>query len=103
MEEENDTYLKRIQIANTKITKAAVRITLANLLLISFCLPLVTLIDGANFGMVFGDWFGYGLLFALIACLILSILYALMIRKLLMNQSFLWLIMVCCILLSLMC
>ena len=91
IEEENDTYLKRIQTANTKVTKTAVRITLANLLLIAFCLPLVTLIDGANFGMVFGTWVGYGLLFTFIALLILSVLYALVIRKLLIKQE--WIVL----------
>lgn len=33
----------------------------------AFCLPLVTLIDGANFGMAIGSWAWYGALFALLA------------------------------------
>jgi len=33
----------------------------------AFCLPLVTLIDGANFGLKLGSWVWYGVLFALLA------------------------------------
>ena len=63
---DNDTYTDKIQTANTGVTKVATVITFVNLLFFVFCLPLVTMVDGANYGLVFEYWFGYGLLGAVI-------------------------------------
>lgn len=52
-DEDDDTYTERIQEANTSVIKTATAISLVNLLMFAFCLPLVTMINGANYGMVF--------------------------------------------------
>ena len=88
-DEDDDTYTDKIQTANTGVTKVATAITFVNLLFFVFCLPLVTMVDGANYGLVFEYWFGYGLLGAVIAFVLCYILYALAVRKLLCKKGLL--------------
>ena len=83
----DDTYLDKIQEANTGVTKAATIVTFVNLLLFAFCLPLVTVINGASCGLVFGQWLGYGLMAAAIALVLCYIVYALFVRKVLCKRN----------------
>ncbi len=80
-DEDDDTYTERIQSANTGVVKTAITITFINVLLFAFCLPLVTMIDGANYGLVFEDWLSFGLIFSAVAFVIGYIIYALFVRK----------------------
>ena len=86
-DEDDDTYTDKIQVANTGVIKTATTITFVNLLLFAFCLPLVTMINGANYGLVFEYWLGYGLLWAAIAFAVCYILYTLFVRKTLCKQG----------------
>lgn len=86
-DEDDDTYTEKIQKTNTSFVKTAVIISFLNIAALFFCLPLVTLIDGANFGLVFTSWLGYGLLFSAFAFLFFSIVYALFIRKALADNG----------------
>ena len=86
-DDEDDTYTNRIQEVNTHVAKTVTVISFVNLLFFTFCLPLVALIDGANDGMLFGPWLGYGLLFAVIALVLCYILYTLLVRKLLCEKG----------------
>ena len=90
-DEDDDTYTGRIQEANTSTIKTATTFTLVNLLVFAFCLPLVTLIDGANFGLVFESWLGYGCLFSAIAFVFVYIIYELFIRKALCKRELIFL------------
>ena len=80
-DEDDDTYTDKIQAANTGVIETATKITFVNLLLFAFCLPLVTMINGANYGLVFEYWLGYGLLCAAIAFVICYVVYTLFVRK----------------------
>lgn len=80
-DEDDDTYTYKIQVANTSVIKTAVVITFVNVLLFAFCLPLVTMINGANYGLVFEYWLGYGLICSAIAFVIGYIIYTLFVRK----------------------
>ncbi len=82
-DEDDDTYADRIQKANTSVIKTAVAISLMNLLLFTFCLPLVTQIDGASGGLAFGSWLGYGCLYTAIVSFLCYIIYTLFARKIL--------------------
>ena len=86
-DEDDDTYTDKIQDANTGVIKSATTITFVNLLLFSFCLPLVTMINGANYGLVFEYWLGYGLLWTAIAFVVCYILYTLIVRKILCEKG----------------
>ena len=85
--EDNDTYTDKIKTANTGVIKTATIITFVNLLLLAFCLPLVTIINGANNGLVFEFWLGYGLLAAVIVFVLCYIVYALFVRKALCKRN----------------
>ncbi len=80
-DEDDDTYTERIQTANTGVIKTATTITFINILMCVFCLPLVTIINGANYGLVFEDWLSLGLIFSAVAFVIGYIIYALLVRK----------------------
>jgi len=86
-DEDDDTYTDKIQTANTGVIKTATTITFVNLLLFAFCLPLVTMINGANYGLVFEYWLGYGLLWSAIVFVVCYILYALIVRKALCEKG----------------
>ena len=86
-DEDDDTYADKIQEANTGVIKTATTITFVNLLLFAFCLPLVTMINGANYGLVFEYWLGYGLLAAAIAFVLCYIVYTLFVRKVLCERN----------------
>ena len=86
-DEENASYSERVQALNTSAVNTAAAISFANLSLISFCLPLVTVIDGARGGLEFLPWLGYGLLFALITFFISYIIYALFVRRSLVRKG----------------
>jgi len=73
---------------NTRITTKLVILSFINGIIISFCLPLATLIDGVNFGMRFEFWCGYGLIFAFIFFLLAYVIYTLAIRKILIEKNY---------------
>ncbi|MGM9644541.1 MAG: helix-turn-helix domain-containing protein [Eubacteriales bacterium] len=86
IDEEDDTYTDRIEEANTRTTRTAVTVSFVNMLLFMFCLPLVSLIDGANFGLVFEYWLVYGFLFSCVAFVIGYVIYTLFVRKILCKR-----------------
>ena len=86
-DEDADIYTDKIQAANTGAVKTAVTVTFINVLLLAFCLPLVTMINGANYGLVFEHWLVYGLIFSAVAFVIGYIIYALFVRKALMANG----------------
>ena len=51
----------------------------------------MTLIDGANFGLMFESWLGYGCLFSAIAFVFVYIIYELFIRKALCKRELIFL------------
>ena len=81
VDEDDDFHNDKIDQANTRVTQTAVTVTFFNIIILAFCLPLASVIDGINFGMEFFSWCKYGLLFALVALFISYIIYALFVRK----------------------
>lgn len=81
VDEDDDFHNDKINQANTRVTQTAVMVTFFNIIILAFCLPLASVIDGINFGMEFFSWCKYGLLFALVALFISYIIYALFVRK----------------------
>ena len=61
--------------------KTAVKISFLNLFLIFFCLPLAVLINGANYGLLFGPWLLWGGVFAFIAVTAGHMLYVFRIQQ----------------------
>ena len=86
-DEENDGYEERIRKANTGAIKTVVAVSFTNLLLIAFCLPLVTVISGVNNGFAFLSWLCYGLLFSFAVLIVFYVLYAFVVRRLLFRKG----------------
>ena len=85
--DEDDYYSDKIKEANTSVVKILVATAFVNLVAFSFCLPLVTLIDGVNYGLTFESWLGYGILYAVIAFVVAYVLYVAVIRKRLIRRN----------------
>jgi len=87
VDDDDDAYIDRIREANTKMVGGAVRTSFVNLVLLAFCLPLVTVIDGANFGLEFGSWLGIGGLFAGVALVASYVIYVFAVRRMLVDRG----------------
>ena len=87
IDDDDDTYNERIISTNTDFIKTAVKVSFINIALFAFCLPLVTLINGANWGLQFGSWSGFGTLYVIIILPITYIIYTFFIRKLLRQHN----------------
>ncbi len=87
IDDDNDEHFEKITNANTGVTRAAIVVSFFNLLAFAFCLPLVTLIDGANFGLAFESWLSYGAMYSAIAFVIAYIVYELILRNLLCKRE----------------
>lgn len=72
---EDGDYSEIIDEANTAFAQKTIAVCFANIIIFAFCLPLVTVIDGRNYGLTFGMWLIYGLTFAVIATIIAYIIY----------------------------
>lgn len=72
---------------NSDISMKTIKLTFLNIGLIGFCLPLVTMIDGVNFGMLFEFWFWWGLLFASVVLIVSYVIFCLFIQKKLIKHN----------------
>ena len=88
-DEDDDTYTERITTFNTQTVRTAVKTSFFNILLVASCLPLVTLVEYANWGLAFEEWLGYGLVFSAVGLAVCYILYTLFIRKALCEKGLL--------------
>ena len=66
---------------------SSAKIFFSILLTFAFCLPMATMIDGANFGLVFEDWIGYGLLTTAIVFVVVYVIYQLFICNILYKRG----------------
>ena len=80
-DDDDQTYNDQIQLANTKVVKNTVVITFINVGFLAFCMPLITMIDGANFGLYFDSWLQYGSVFTVASLCIAYVVYMLFIKK----------------------
>lgn len=80
-DDDDQTYNDQIQLANTKAVKNTVVITFINVGFLAFCMPLITMIDGSNFGLYFDSWLQYGSVFAVASLCIAYVIYMLFLKK----------------------
>jgi len=88
-DEDDEVYLARVNEMNTAVVKGAVTVSFINALLFAFCLPLVTLIDGANYGLRFNSWLLSGVLYCAIAFLICYAIYIIFVHGSLLKKGLL--------------
>lgn len=67
---------------NARLFSVGLKITLLNAMIVAFCLPLVTLIDGRNFGLRAEYWLLWGAVFVAVAIFIVHIAYVFWLKKL---------------------
>ena len=91
IDEEETDHAEEIKKANTDMVFSSVKIFFGILLTFAFCLPIATMINGANYGLVFEYWLGYGLLASALVFLIAFCLYKIFIRKALISKEIVWL------------
>ena len=91
IDEEESEHAEEIKKANTDMVFNSVNVFFGILLTFAFCLPIATMINGANYGLVFEYWLGYGLLASALVFLIAFCLYKIFIRKVLISKEIVWL------------
>lgn len=85
LDEEDDSYHAQISEANTKVARTAVKVTVCNIVLWAFCLPLA-LVE-PYFGLEIGVWLPLGLTVVLIALVVCYLAYILFVRELLVKKG----------------
>ena len=91
IDEEESEHAEEIKKANTDMVFNSVNVFFGILLTFAFCLPIATMINGANYGLVFEYWLGYGLLTSALVFIIAFCLYKIFIRKELISKEIVWL------------
>ena len=86
---DDDDYRELTDEANTSFLQRSISVYFVNIAIFAFCLPLVTLINGANFGLTFDSWLLYGTLYAMIGTVALYLIYRIFIVPVLADRNLL--------------
>ena len=81
IDEEDESRTEQLLLSNNAVMRTAIGSSFLNLLAVSFCLPLVVLLDGSNYGMQFDSWLLWGGLFVLVIGVLAYMIYFLRIRS----------------------
>ena len=87
--DEDDDYHELIDAANTSFLQRSIFVYFVNFAIFAFCLPLVTIINGASFGLEFGAWLLYGTVFTVIGVAVAYLIYRLVIMPALIRRNIL--------------
>ncbi len=86
---EDDDYRELTEAANTAFLQKSIAVYFVNIAIFAFCLPLVTLINGAIFGLGFGSWILYGIAFAVAGIILAYLIYSFIIKPALIRRNIL--------------
>ncbi len=86
---DDDDYRELTEAANTAFLQKSIAVYFVNIAIFAFCLPLVTLINGANFGLKFGSWLLYGIAFAVGGSILAYMIYRFIIKPALISRNIL--------------
>ena len=88
IEDEDDVlYNNKIKDANSKVIKTVVVVSVINIAMFAFCLPIVILIYDAKSGLDYQNWLGFGLLFVALALVVIYIVYILFVSRILQKKG----------------
>jgi transcriptional regulator with XRE-family HTH domain len=86
---EDDNYRELTDTTNTSFLLKSITIYFVNIAILAFCLPLVTLINGANFGLEFGAWILFGIIFAVAGIILAYLIFRIVINPVLIRRNIL--------------
>ncbi len=86
---DDDDYRELIDEANTSFLQKSIAVYFVNIAIFAFCLPLVTLINGVNFGLGFSSWLLYGIAFAVAGFILAYLIYRIIIKPALIRRNIL--------------
>lgn len=86
---DDDDYRELTEAANTAFLQKSIAVYFVNIAIFAFCLPLVTLINGVNFGLEFGSWLLYGIAFAVAGSILAYLIYRIIIKPALIRRNIL--------------
>ena len=86
---EDDDYRELTEAANTLFLQRSIAVYFVNVAIFAFCLPLVTLINGANFGLGFDSWILYGITFAVAGIILAYLIFRIILKPALIRRNIL--------------
>ncbi len=86
---EDDDYRDLTEAANTSFLQKSIEVYFVNIAIFAFCLPLVTLINGANFGLEFGSWILYGIAFSVAGIILAYLIFRIILKPALIRRNIL--------------
>lgn len=84
VDEDDEAYADRLREANERLVQAAVRVSVFNIGLWAFCMPIV---GAGYYGLDMEFWFPYGLLATAISLALTYVIYGLFVRKYLVKKE----------------
>ncbi len=86
---DDDDYRELTDAANTSFLQKSIAVYFANIAILAFCLPLVTIINGVNFGLGFGSWLLYGISFSIAGTVLAYLFFRIIINPALIRRNIL--------------
>lgn len=86
---DDDDYRELTEAANTSFIQKSIAVYFVNIAILAFCLPLVTIINGVNFGLGFGSWLLYGIAFAVAGTVLAYLIFRIIINPVLIRRNIL--------------
>jgi hypothetical protein len=86
---DDDDYRDLTDAANTSFIQKSIAVYFVNIAILAFCLPLVTIINGINFGLGFCSWLLYGIGFAVAGTVLAYIIFRIIINPAMIRRNIL--------------
>ncbi|MBQ8259284.1 MAG: helix-turn-helix domain-containing protein, partial [Clostridia bacterium] len=86
---DDDDYRELTDAANTSFIQKSIAVYFVNIAILAFCLPLVTIINGVNFGLGFGSWLLYGISFSIAGTVLAYLIFRIIINPALIRRNIL--------------
>jgi transcriptional regulator with XRE-family HTH domain len=86
---DDDDYRDLTEAANTSFLQKSIAVYFVNIAILAFCLPLVTIINGVNFGLEFGSWILYGISFSIAGTVLAYMIFRIIINPALIRRNIL--------------
>lgn len=86
---DDDDYRELTEAANTLFIQKSIAVYFVNIAILAFCLPLVTVINGVNFGLGFGSWLLYGISFSIAGTVLAYLIFRIIINPALIRRNIL--------------